>query len=232
MDDWYVDQIGRTTCPRARHCLHVARAINLTAWLTWLRSQELFSLDWPSVDQIPPHQGSTAGLPPGIGVLLFRLLPATKADQTIMADVVVAWQTASGLCLVEALADLRLSTLSLGLHPDGHLFRGPDNKSWTSTFYRHNLLIPLLHQQLLQGDPTLQIYESLQQLLLKFYSMCSYHRGGCNHVSRRREGCVRAATPTEVYEHGRWKFTHAPDMPTHYREWDTTDRSTMTQLCM
>jgi hypothetical protein len=51
-----------------------------------------------------------------------------------------------------------------------------------------------------------------------------YRRGGRNQVSRKRASNLRAATPAEVVEHGRWRVSRSTlDMPTAYLEWSVAD---------
>jgi hypothetical protein len=57
-----------------------------------------------------------------------------------------------------------------------------------------------------------------------------YRRGGRSHCRRHRPGCLRAATPLEIYLHGRWKFLNrgreAVDL--HYIEPTLEDRIYLT----
>ena len=67
----------------------------------------------------------------------------------------------------------------------------------------------------------------------RFYSMGCYRRGGRSHVAKKRPGCVRKATPAEVYEHGRWAIkTGTEAAPIHYNEPSVPDKLDITLLCM
>jgi hypothetical protein len=47
----------------------------------------------------PPSEGPTRGLPPNVGAIEFNLFPETKTDPCRVADIVMAYETLSGLCL-------------------------------------------------------------------------------------------------------------------------------------
>jgi hypothetical protein len=46
-----------------------------------------------------PTDGPSRNLPPGIGAVEYRLKPASKEDQTVAANIVIAFATLSGLSL-------------------------------------------------------------------------------------------------------------------------------------
>jgi hypothetical protein len=46
-----------------------------------------------------PEDGPTWNLPPGIGAVEYWLQAATKTNQTIATDIVIAYETLSGLSL-------------------------------------------------------------------------------------------------------------------------------------
>jgi hypothetical protein len=52
-----------------RHEIAAAAVPNLTGWLGWLQSQELFSLTWGDVTVTQPKDGPCLGLPAGVGVI-------------------------------------------------------------------------------------------------------------------------------------------------------------------
>jgi hypothetical protein len=70
---------------------------NTLAWLAWLRASELFSLRWCDLDVTLPEDGPIHDLPPKVGVVQARLLEQTKTNRTKVANVVIAFQTGSGL---------------------------------------------------------------------------------------------------------------------------------------
>jgi hypothetical protein len=128
------------------------------------------------------------------------------------------------------MTDLEASTSMLPIcrHSNGTV--------WTSRYFRTTYLWPSLHDQRLQGDPTLQAFDSSTpgfSIPEKFYSSNSYRRGGRTHVSKKRPGCIRKATEAEVTEHARWrKRREQLDMPSQYLGWSLDDRLAVTLLCM
>ena len=86
------------------------------------------------------------------------------------------------------------------------------------------------------NDPLLQTYapSSAADIPKKFFSLHSFRRGGRTHVSKKRPGCIRKATPLEVTDHGRWRrrFETNTDMSLHYQESTFEDRLCITLLCM
>jgi hypothetical protein len=91
----YAQASDLNTC----HDIACAGAVNLLAYLGWLRSRETFEMATDSVNLIAPVDGPTRNLSPNIGAIEFRLLAATKSDPTVTADCVVAWTCLSGLSL-------------------------------------------------------------------------------------------------------------------------------------
>jgi len=214
--------------------LAAAAVTHVGAWLSWLRSTELFSIDWEDVTITPPDRHLEKGLQENVGVIEMNLLAETKTNRTKVADVVVAYTTlASGLSLGTWMERLRR------LWPDHDdqgvpMIRGADGKRFTSSYFRHHFLYPWLYRLQAEGDPTLRAYtrEDGNRIEDKFYSMNSYRRGGSSYVSKRRSG-KRRATAVEVYEHGRWRLKRqSENMPTRYREFTLEDRIYVTLLCM
>ena len=219
---------------RAHREISAAAVTNLIAWLGWLRAMETFGLSWDDVTVTVPIDGALLGLPLGMGAIQLRLLSQTKSQRTQVADCVIAHTT-------------KFSKLSLGLwiermralwpdHADGGvpLIWGGSGNRWTSRDYRRNHLYPMLRTLRDSGDPQLRPYDDRpgNSIEEKFYSMCSYRRGGRSYVSKRRGNKLKA-TPTEIYEHGRWRKKRAgEDMPTRYQEFTLEDRLYLTYLCM
>ena len=206
-------------------------------WLGWLRSGECFTLTRDSVKLIPPHLAVAFGLPPDLGCVLLSLLPETKSSRTLTADVVLAWTTSSGLLVgrfFELLLDIQ-TTLGRTA-PDSILFQDPvSDQGWSSYSYRHHILFPFLREQRTQGDAYLRRFDgSPGNTLADHFKMFHlYRRGGRSHCRRHRSGCLRAATPLEIYLHGRWKFLNrgreAVDL--HYIEPTLEDRIYLTLFC-
>ena len=221
------------------HKLEIARAgwTNLNLWCCWLRGGEHFGLRYKDVTCTRPANGPTRGLAPGVGCLEQRLNPATKASRTKTADAVIAYCTASGLSpgiwfdrllFLEGLDDAAASL------DERLICRHASGSPWTSRYFRSTYLWPSLQEQRLQGEPSLQSYDGSpgNSIPEQFWSSNSYRRGGRTHVSRKRPGCVRKASPAEVNEHGRWRVPRAQlDMPTAYNGWSLEDRVQMTLLC-
>ena len=213
-----------------------AQCIELIAWLGWLRSSELFNLKVEDVEMVPPDNGAVYNLPPKVGAVLFTLLPSTKSSRNRMVDIVIAWQTSSGLKLGYWMS--RLFFLLAQLHwndPKSFLFRSNSNSPWTSVYFRSNHLYPLLHLQRIEGDAALRHINvtSSADIPYHFYSLHSYRRGAQGNTVRKREGCQRRALPHEPNDHARWRVrnTGREDMPTHYREPSVEDRVYLTLLC-
>ena len=51
------------------------------------------------VELVPPADGAVYGLPPQVGAVLLTLLPSTKSSRNKQVDVVISWETATGLRL-------------------------------------------------------------------------------------------------------------------------------------
>ena len=213
-----------------------AQCVELIAWLGWLRSSEIFNLKMEDIELVPPNNGAVYNLPPKVGAILLTLLPSTKSSRNRQVDVVIAWETSSGLQLGYWLS--RLFDLQNRLHwkgPKSHLFRSNSNSPWTSVYFRSNHLYPLLHLQRLEGDAVLRHINvtSSADIPYHFYSLHSYRRGAQGNLTRKREGCQRRALPHEPNDHARWRVrnTGQEDMPTHYREPSIEDRIYLTLLC-
>jgi len=212
-----------------------ANLAELFAWGGWLRAQECLSLSEDDIEVCLPDDHERYGLPEGVGVLLLRLLMETKSSADKQADVVLASTFASGLSplfwLKEVVRQRRLLNLSRG-----KLFIHQDGSPWTSTYFKMTHLYPALRIQQLNGDAAFKFFDETPGNTLeeKLYSFHTYRRGGRTHVSKKRPGCVRAATAAETAEHGRWrvKFSGGEDMPTHYRESTIEDRIYITLMCM
>jgi hypothetical protein len=125
---------------------------------------------------VEPHEGPTRGLPPGIGAVEFQLLPETKFDATLTADVVIAFTTLSGLSLGTWLD--RLSTFKPYLGEQ--IFSTSTTPTWTSAHFWQNFAIPILEVMRLSGKPTLRAFSNDvgQQLEDKIVSMHSWRSGG------------------------------------------------------
>jgi len=212
-----------------------ANLAELFAWGGWLRAMECLSLLEEDIDVCLPEDHGRFGLPEGVGAMLLKLLQETKSSQDKQVDVVLATTFASGLSPLfwfqEVIKQRRLLNIR-----SGHLFMHQDGTPWTSRYFKMTHLYPSLRIQQLNGDPAFRFFDETPGNTLedKLYSFHTYRRGGRSHVSKKRPGCVRAATATETTEHGRWRvrFSGGEDMPTHYREATIEDRVYITLMCM
>ena len=211
----------------------LAICAHLLLWLGWLRSTELFSLRWRDITIIPPASGPSVGLPPGIGVVLLQLLPETKSSRSKTADIVIAYTTLSGLKLGYW---LRHAAALCPASPDSLIFLTPSGHPWDSAFFRHHFLYPGLRRLQREGDPFLLAFNgpSGNTLEDKFWALHSYRRGARSHVSKRHlQSARRAASPTQVYEHARWRLRRSSErIDLHYQEWTIPDRIRLTLYFM
>lgn len=215
-----------------RREIAAAAVTNLLGWLGWLRSAELFSLQWIDLKLTRPAHGPRIGLPWGVGAIELRLLPETKSNRTKVADVVISYLCASGLAPGLWLERLRRTWPDA--EPMDFIIRGEGGTTWTSAYFRRHHLYVWLAQMRVDGDPFLQAFTNAagNRIEDKYYSFGTYRRGGRSTSTKRNSG-TQAATPDEVYEHGRWtQRISKENMPTRYNEFDLADRLNLTLLCM
>jgi hypothetical protein len=212
-----------------------AAIANLVGWLLWLRAVETFTLRWKGITTTLPADGPSEGLPVGMGVLQLDLQAQTKSSQSRTADMVVAYATASGKDLGWWLAHLWLTLPQSRRILTAYVICHDSGLPWTSHYYRYTHVYPLLAVQRTLGDAYLAKFDETvgKGLIENYWSFNMYRRGDRNHVSRQRASNIRAATPAEVIEHGRWRISRSTlDMPTSYLEWSVADRSAITYFCM
>jgi hypothetical protein len=218
---------------RARFCR--AAVTHLASYLGWLRGQETFGLRWDDVSITLPEDGPTLGLPAGFGIILLQLLDQTKSSQFAIADIVIAFSTASGLSLGRWLQRLRSHLSAQELVSQAFVLAHPGGAAWTSHYYRHHFLYPALHLCRTCGDPFLRTIDDSAGNTIpeRFWSFNTQRRSGRSEVSRKRHWTFRAATNAEVVEHGRWRISRSTlDMPLAYLKWSIEDRSCVTACCM
>ena len=185
-----------------------------------------------------PEDAATLDLPPNTGVIQLRLSEETKSDRSRTADVIVAFLTSSGLSPGLWLTRLRALLRLPAQDEDSSselIFQHPSGKQWDSAYFRQTYLWPSLQAQRLAGDPFLREFDGSNKNSIpeKFWAMHSYRRGGRTHVSKKRPGCLRKATATEVDEHGRWRqLRENMSMAKAYQQWSLPDRLSVTLLCM
>ena len=220
--------------PNLRHELACAGSAHLLAYLGWLRSQETFSASPADITITPPAQGPTRGLPPNIGAVELRLLESTKSHQSLTADIVIAYTTLSGLSLGKWLS--RLFSFSPCL--PNLLFSTRSQPQWSSVYFRHQYIYPLLELQRLKGEPSLQCFTNIQgqRIQDRINSMHAWRRGGrtvAGRVSQLKIPNARAATKMEIYFHGRWAHPRkSEEIAQQYNQWDLYDRIALTLFCM
>jgi hypothetical protein len=218
----------------------LAGACNTLFWTTWARAREVFDLRPANLEVTPPGQAACFELPDAVGVCQVRLLPDTKSSRTIQADVIVAYQCASGLSLgkwLDRVRALREPARAVPWETDElPLFLTRDGYVWDSRYYCQQYLWPFLEEQRLEGDPALVPFDGSTEgntIAEKFWSMHSYRRGARTHVYKTHPETLRKATPAEVNEHGRWaKKRESLDMPTLYLALPIVDRILLTLCCM
>jgi hypothetical protein len=238
----YIDQrlevlFRSATSQAAQHEIAVAASVNLTAWLGWLRGNEVFGLHHADIKITTPENGKYLGLAAGVGALELRLAPDTKSDPTRTADVVIAYTTATGLSLGKWLTRL----LQFPPTTTGFLFSTTTRRVWSSAYFRREYAVPFLEELRLTGEPTLQVFAAREghRIHNKVWSMHSWRRGGRSKATKtpragdpRPPGARRASTD-EISEHGRWRQRfRAEAMEVHYNEWDVVDRISITLFCM
>jgi hypothetical protein len=241
----YIDQRLReayrtASSPEAQHEYACAGFANLLGYLGWLRGTELFMAKLEDLEVVAPSEGATHGLPPHIGAILLDLLPETKSNPCQVADLVIAFTTLSGLRPGEWIDSL----LRLTVATTGRIFSTSTKANWSSRYFRENYAWPLLEEmRTVAKEPTLMGFteEVGNRIRDKVYSMHSWRRAGRSRVSRSarhnepQPKGTRKASPTEVYEHGRWttwRDHKGEDMAAIYNQWGVTERLAITLSCM
>ena len=204
---------------------------NLLFWGSWLRGGEGFGLLMNDCNLHRPGTGPQFGLPPGIGHIRLDLLPETKSSPNKVADVVIAYQFASGLCPGKWLERM----YEYGCF-DGHfLFSTQAKHHWDSGYFRQQYVYPLLEIMRMQGEPSLRCFtdEDGRRIRDAIYEMRSWRRGAKTFAERHHPGInIRKSTKLEREEHARWSVRYDADMDTHYREWPLLWRLFLTMLCL
>jgi hypothetical protein len=237
MDDYLDSLFEASTDARVRHELACAGAVNLSAYLGWLRGGEVFGIGPDAVTVLLPSDGPTRGLPPGLGAVEIELQGQTKTDRTVTADIIIAFTTLSGLCLGKWMVRLK----SFVPVREDHLFSTKIQPIWTSAYFRQAYAFPLLERQRHSGEASLKAFSDKagHRVRDKITSMHSWKRGGRSKVSRAPRHNepfhpkMRRATDPEIYEHGRWsKSDGGESMPRRYNQWALDERIGVTLLCM
>jgi hypothetical protein len=173
--------------PTERCRFATAGLANLSLWLAWLRSSEVFGLEWCNLGVTEPQDGPQEDLPLGCGVFNFRLSPETKSSRTKRADVVAAYETLSGLHLGKW---FHRSCVTAGIGPNWSqtrmaIYLHEDGTPWTSLYFCQHFLYPSLQAQQAAGNAYLRPYSGGigNTLEDKFWLLHCYRRGARSHVS-------------------------------------------------
>jgi hypothetical protein len=178
-------------------------------------------------------------LPPNVGCLLLRLSEQTKTNRSSSADVPLAYATRSGYHpgkWYERLLRARYGGPSSGGDPS-LIFVHEHGAPWDSHFFRSQFVYPLLCKLKVEGDAALHglSFQGPISIPEKYKSLHMYRRGGRTHCELVRAPSFgrRKASPTEIYEHGRWRRQRSSmPAPLMYRAWSLWDRLQLTLFCM
>jgi hypothetical protein len=214
-----------------------AALVNLTFWLAWLRSLECFSLRWADVHPTNPRDGPREGLTPGLGAIVLDLTPETKTSRTMKKDMVIAWETLSGLSWGFWWVRFKALVFQGQDHSQDprFLFCFDDGSPWTSAYFRSTYLIPMLYTMKVAGDPYLSKFTDSRGDRIEDWvkSMHSYRHGAREMVGVKQPNTRRAATGDEVYDHGRWRRRRGNEpIDKQYDRWPLSRRINLTLYCM
>jgi len=236
--DKYLDDLYRTaTEPGDRADAARAGLSNTCAWLGWFRAMELFCLEWSNITVVDPGTGGRFELPDHVGGIRFHFPLPTKTSRAVDTNLWCAYTSGSGVSPGKWFHRLR-RTLGMSDFPtsDTPVFQRSGGQVWNSVYFRKTYLVPLLEMQRLQGDPYLTEYDGVtpgSHLSDVFYSIHSWRDGAETHVTRHRPGCLRKATKTEVYGHGRWRLARSSEpIDDQYTQPPVLDQLAITLYCM
>jgi hypothetical protein len=139
--------------------------------------------------------GPSCNLPPGIGAIEYPLKPETKSDQAVAANIVITFETLSGLSLGKWVTCLLKFTTFNGTN----LFSTATKPKWDSQYFRLNFAIPSLETMHLEGEPTLrafsdQIGNCLQDKITSLHSTMNRRHPG-PELPRNKKFMNMAAGP-------------------------------------
>ncbi len=226
--------------PEDKRQAALAGFANLLFWLGWLRSSEGFGLRWADIEVVQPSEGAKKELPPGVGCLLLRLKPQTKSNRTQTADLPIAYSTVSGHHIGlwwEHLTALQGDGGALANTDFSPIFQKATGEVWDSLYYRQRYVYPVLELMLTEGDQALRAATTKEgsTIPVMFHSLHMYRRGGRSHCDIVREKGAhhvrKRASPTQVYEHGRWRRKRGSEpIDIQYQAWTLFDHLQIT-LC-
>lgn len=234
-DQLCLREFRASTTPDGRRCWSLAGLLNCVLWLGWLRSRETFNLKWSDTILVNPKDGPSVDLPNNVGVCLFDLGPSTKTSRSQNAKVVVAYECMSGLSCGHWLKRAFQSCDGINMKTDHrYIFCHASGIQWTSRYFRHEFLYPLLQHLRQEGDMFLRAFndEPGNTIPEKFWSLHCYRRGARTHVTKWSKTDSRRATPDQIYEHGRWRKRRSSEATDkQYDEWTIQDRIQNTLFC-
>jgi hypothetical protein len=79
IERYYADLLRYATTRASRRLICTAAVTHLFSYLGWLRALETFGIRWRDPRIVAPADGPSVGLPPGVGIILARLLLQTKS---------------------------------------------------------------------------------------------------------------------------------------------------------
>jgi hypothetical protein len=131
MDNYFNDAFEQATTQELKHELACAECVNLLAYLRWLHGGKVFDSTKEDLKVVLPEDGPSQNLPPGIGAVQYRLKLETESDPTVAADVVIAFETLSGLSLGKWVARLlKFNSLTVRIS-----FLRPPNQNGTVAIF-------------------------------------------------------------------------------------------------
>jgi hypothetical protein len=237
--DKYLDQLYHTTTdPGVRADAARAGLSNACGWLCWFRAGELFDIPWSYLLVVDPGAGAAFELPTTVGGVRFRFPIPLKTSRAKDTELWCAYTSGSGLSVGKWLHRLR-RTLRMSSFSDGGsdlIFQRSNGQVWNSEYFRQTYVIPLLELQRLQGDPYLAPYDGVlpgSRLSDAFFSFHFYRIGGQSHVKQQRPGCMRKATKTETYNHGRWRLARSGQpIDSQYDQPPVLDQLAISLFCL
>jgi hypothetical protein len=82
LDQSLEQRYRQATSPRDKRELALAGLSNVTLWLGWLRTSEVYGTEWRDFVVVEPHDGPQVDLPVGCDMVGCCLLAETKSNRT------------------------------------------------------------------------------------------------------------------------------------------------------
>jgi hypothetical protein len=235
IDAYCLKRFRQARSPEHRRLWGALGLLNTLLWLGWLRSNETFNLKWCDTTVILPRDGPLVDLPSNVGACFFGLGPSTKATRSKNAQVLIAYESVSGLSCGRWLQRAYQAADGDVMKNDTrYIFSHSSGTKWNSKYYRRTFLYPMLERLRRQGDPMLKAFDDTPGNTIpeKFWSLHSYRRGAKTHATKNGKRDSRKATTDQVYEHGRWRRRRSAEaIDKQYDEWTNQDRIQITLFC-